>query len=77
MKMKKRQTGRTISSTQRYGDDLPEMIIELDKATGLILDKGDIQTAILAEVKRKSLVSHRPKSKSNFQVGKADLSQRR
>jgi len=49
--MKKRKDARTVSSTQRYGEDLPETVIELDKATGLILDKGDLQTAILAEVK--------------------------
>lgn len=51
LSMKKRQHGRTISSTQRYGEDLPETVIELDKETGLILDKGDLQTAILTEVK--------------------------
>ena len=51
LSMKKRQNGRTISSTQRYGEDLPETVIELDKETGVILDKGDLQSAILAEVK--------------------------
>lgn len=51
LSMKKRQSGRTISSTQRYGEDLAETVIELDKETGLILDKGDLQAAILAEVK--------------------------
>jgi len=51
LSMKKRQHGRTISSTQRYGEDLTETVIELDKETGLIIDKGDLQTAILAEVK--------------------------
>lgn len=51
LSMKKRQSGRTISSTQRYGEDLPETVIELDQETGLILDKGDLQSAILAEVK--------------------------
>ncbi len=53
--MKKRKDGRTISSTQRYGDDLAETVIELDKETGLILDKGDLQSAILAEVKAEVL----------------------
>lgn len=56
LSMKKRQHGRTISSTQRYGEDLPETVIELDKESGMILDKGDLQTAILAEVKADILI---------------------
>lgn len=49
--MKKRQNGRTIYTTQRYGEDLPETLIELDRETGVLKDKGDLQSAILAEVK--------------------------
>lgn len=55
MQMKKRERGRTISTTQRYGEDLPETVIELDKETGLIIEKGDLQTAVLEDVKREVL----------------------
>lgn len=57
LSMKKRKNRRTISSIQRYGEDLPETVIELDKDTGLICDKGDLAAAILAEVKSEILAN--------------------
>jgi hypothetical protein len=57
LQLKKRETGRTVATTQRHGLDLPETVIELDKETGLILEKGDLQTFILQEKKEKVLDS--------------------
>lgn len=53
--LKKRETGRTVSTTQRYGIDLPETVVELDTETGLILEKGDLQSFILQEKKNEVL----------------------
>jgi hypothetical protein len=51
LQMRKRNNGRTLSTTQRYGVDLPETVIELDKETGVIADKGDLHTFVLQEKK--------------------------
>ncbi len=51
LQLRKRNNGRTVSTTQRYGVDLPETVIDLDKETGVISDKGDLQTFVLAEKK--------------------------
>ncbi|QQS33997.1 MAG: AAA family ATPase [Acidobacteriota bacterium] len=53
--IKKRQHGRTISSAQRYGEDLPETVIELDKETGLLIEKGELEAAIRSAVKAEVL----------------------
>jgi len=42
--LKKRDKGRTIATTQRYGEDMPETVIELDRATGLVSAMGDLQS---------------------------------
>lgn len=57
LQIKKRTHGRTITSVQRYGEDLPETVIELNKETGLLLDKGKLEEAILADVKAEVLES--------------------
>jgi hypothetical protein len=49
IQLKKRDKGRTVSSTQRYGVDLAETVIELDADTGIIAEKGDLQTFIMQE----------------------------
>ena len=51
LQLRKRNNGRTVSTTQRYGIDLPETVIDLDKETGVISDKGDLQTFVLQEKK--------------------------
>lgn len=51
LQLRKRNNGRTVSTTQRYGVDLPETVIDLDKETGVISDKGDLQTFVLQEKK--------------------------
>ncbi len=51
LQMRKRNNGRTLSTTQRYGEDLPETVIELDKDTGIISDKGDLQSYVLEQKK--------------------------
>ncbi len=51
LQLRKRNNGRTVSTTQRYGVDLPETVIDLDKETGVISDKGDLQTFVLEEKK--------------------------
>lgn len=55
LQVKKRKNCRTISSVQRYGEDLPETIIELDKLTGRLIEKGDLGSSILDEVKAEVL----------------------
>lgn len=56
IQLKKRETGRTISTTQRYGEDLPETVIELDKETGIITAQGDFQSYMLEKAKESILI---------------------
>jgi hypothetical protein len=51
IQLKKRDKGRTISTTQRYGEDMPETVIELDKDTGVINGQGDFQSFIIWQAK--------------------------
>lgn len=51
IQLKKRDKGRTVSTTQRYGEDLPETVIELDKETGIITPQGDLQSFMLKQAK--------------------------
>lgn len=55
VQLRRKDKTRIISTTQRYGEDLPETIIELDEDTGLIEQKGDLQTALLIDMKEKIL----------------------
>jgi hypothetical protein len=58
IQLKKREGGRTLLTTQRYGDDIPETVIELNKETGTVSATGDLsefirrkaKEAILAEI---------------------------
>lgn len=52
--MRKREKVRTIESTQRYGEDLPETIVHLDSLTGAVTAVGDMKDFTLSE--RKKLV---------------------
>jgi hypothetical protein len=49
IQMKKRTLGRTIMSTQRYGEDIPETVIELDKETATITAEGDLESIVQKE----------------------------
>lgn len=51
IQLRKRDKGRTVSTTQRYGEDMPETVIELDKETGTISGQGDFQSFILWKAK--------------------------
>lgn len=51
IQLKKSDKGRTISTTQRYGEDIPETIIELDKDSGIITSKGDLQSFVIDNAK--------------------------
>lgn len=55
IQLKKRNNGRTVSTTQRYGVDLSETVIDLDIETGVICDKGDLQSFVLAQKKTEIL----------------------
>jgi hypothetical protein len=55
IQMKKRERGRTILTTNRYGENLPETVIELDQSTGIIKVQGDLQTVALLEKQREIL----------------------
>ena len=57
MQMKKRERGRTILTTQRYGEDMPETVVELEAETGLIRVQGDLQTVLQADKKAEILSS--------------------
>ena len=49
IQLKKRERARTILTTQRYGVDLPETVVELDAETGLIREQGDLQAVLQAD----------------------------
>jgi hypothetical protein len=49
IQLRKRNEGRTVSTTQRYGEDLAETVVELDKTTGIITAQGDLQSFILKQ----------------------------
>jgi hypothetical protein len=55
IQMKKRERRRTILTTNRYGEDLPETVIELQPDTGIISNHGDLETANLADKKNEVL----------------------
>jgi AAA domain-containing protein/primase-like protein len=57
IQMKKRERGRTISTTQRYGEDMPETVVELEAETGLVKAQGDLQTVLQADKKAQILTS--------------------
>jgi RecA-family ATPase len=54
LEMTKRRDGvRTLKSIQRYGDDLPEIIVQIDPDSGFITEGGDVRTVQLEEYKTK------------------------
>jgi hypothetical protein len=55
IQMKKRERGRTITTTNRYGEDLPETVIELDRSTGIITAQGDLQSIALRDKQQEVL----------------------
>jgi hypothetical protein len=57
VQMRKRDGRRTIVSTQRYGVDLPETVIAMDAETGIVSEKGDLQTITVLEKQKEILDS--------------------
>jgi hypothetical protein len=57
IQMKKRERGRTILTTQRYGENLPETVVELELETGLIRAQGDLQVVLEMDKKAQILAS--------------------
>ncbi len=55
--MRKREKVRTVESTQRYGEDLPETIVHLDPITGVVDAAGDMKEFSLNERKKAVLES--------------------
>jgi hypothetical protein len=51
IQLKKRERSRTVMTTQRYGEDLEETVIDLDRETGLVAAVGDLQTFNLKKTK--------------------------
>lgn len=49
---RKREKVRTIETTQRYGEDLPETIVHLDPETGIVTAAGDMSEFTLNERKK-------------------------
>jgi len=42
--MRRREQARTVQTTQRYGEDLPETVADLDPETGIVKLGGDVAT---------------------------------
>src|SRR5205085_11794203 len=40
--MKRRDRARTIETVQRYGEDMPEMVVHLDAETGIVTTGGEL-----------------------------------
>lgn len=57
IQLKRRGNLRTISSTNRYGEDIPETIIELNKQTGIISAVGSLERVTQANIKNEILAS--------------------
>ena len=53
--MRKRDNTRTIATTQRYGEDLPETVLDLDKETGLVVEQGDVNRFVIDLIKAEIL----------------------
>lgn len=51
IQLKKRDKSRTISTTQRYGENIPETVIELEKETGIITAQGELKVVVLGQAK--------------------------
>lgn len=66
--MRKRERVRTIESTQRSGEDLPETIVHLDPETGLIDAAGNMDQFMLSERKKQILVSIGPDPQSEAAI---------
>jgi hypothetical protein len=52
IQMRQKDKRRTIASVQRYGTDLMETVIDLDSDTGVIIEKGDLLTITITEMRR-------------------------
>ncbi|HJR09008.1 MAG TPA: AAA family ATPase [Pyrinomonadaceae bacterium] len=52
--MRRRGQARTVETVQRYGEDIPEMVVHLNPETGIVTPGGTVQTLLLEE--RKSAV---------------------
>lgn len=55
IQMKIRENRRVLSTTQRYGEDLPETVIDFDKETGRVCDRGDWKEVVNDMVKAEIL----------------------
>ena len=55
LEMKRRSNVRTLQTTQRYGEDMPQTIVQLDADTGIITAGGDVQGLQSAEYEGKVL----------------------
>ena len=60
IQLRKRDKGRTIATIQRYGEDLPETVIDLDKTTGQVTAQGDLQSFTLAQARKEIATAIRP-----------------
>jgi hypothetical protein len=69
IQLKKRDKGRTILTTQRYGEDMPETVIELEKETGIITAQGELKFVVLGQVKDEILkISNDDKERNEQQI---------
>lgn len=50
--MKRREQARTLSTVQRYGEDIPETVAHLDAETGIVTPGGDLAALQLEERKQ-------------------------
>jgi AAA domain len=57
IQLRKREQGRTISTIQRYGEDLLETVVVLDKEKGTVVGQGDLQSFVLSKAKQQVIES--------------------
>lgn len=72
IQLKKREKGRTIATIQRYGEDLPETVIDLDKESGLITAQGDLESYTLKQAEDSILEVF----KNNEELSEAQIKER-
>ncbi len=68
IQMRKKDGRRTLMTTQRYGEDMPETVVELDNDTGIIRGMGDLSHLTRAKAKSAILEVFSPDEKLEEKV---------
>ena len=65
--MRSREGRRTLESRQRYGNDMEEMVLELDQGTGLLMAAGSLEEVEQRDV-REAILGHAQDGMSRQQI---------